>query len=219
MHRDVFENDRLWPYPVLDDLPLHGAIIVDRMGQRFVDEGRGASVIVNAVGQSANPAGATLIMDARRWDDSKGELIWGHRGANPELITRGARIIRADGAAELAAAAGIDVDGLVQTMDSYGTAAVAGYAANLPVPRSGQARPFVGELLAIPAVAGITHSLGGVATDDRMRVVDGDSRAIPGLHAAGPCAAGPTVGYFGGLATALVCGFVAGETAASRFQP
>jgi succinate dehydrogenase/fumarate reductase flavoprotein subunit len=52
-----------------------------------------------------------------------------------------------------------------------------------------------------------------------MRVVDGDSRAIPGLHAAGPCAAGPTVGYFGGLATALVCGFVAGETAASRFQP
>jgi fumarate reductase flavoprotein subunit len=158
-------------------------------------------------------------MDARMWDDSKGELVWGHRGANPELVTRGARIIRADSAAELAAAAGIDVDGLVQTMDSYGTTAVAGYTANLPVPRSGEARPFVGELLAIPAVAGITHSLGGVATDDRMRVVDGDSRAIPGLYAAGACAAGPTVGYFGGLATALVGGFVAGESAAAGVQP
>jgi fumarate reductase flavoprotein subunit len=219
MHRDVFENDRLWPYPVLDDLGLHGAIIVDREGQRFVDEGRSAPVIVNAVGQSADPAGVTVIMDARMWDDAKGELIWGHRAANPELIERGARIIRADGAEELAVAAGIDVDGLVQTLDSYGTAAEAGHTANLPVPRSGKTRPFVGELLAIPAVAGITHTMGGLLTDDRMRVIDGDSRAIPGLYAAGPSAAGPTVGYFGGLATALVSGLIAGEMAAAGFEP
>jgi fumarate reductase flavoprotein subunit len=217
MHRDVFKNDRLWPYPSLDELRLHGAIVVDPGGQRFVDEGRSASVLVNGVGQSADPAGATVIMDARMWDGAKGEWVWGHRAANPELIERGARIIRAQSAEELAAAANIDAEGLIRTLDMYGTAAGAGKTGNLPVPRSGDTRPFEGELVAIPAVAGITHTMGGLLTDDRMRVLDGDARAIPGLYAAGPSAAGPTVGYFGGLATALVSGLVAGETAALEF--
>jgi succinate dehydrogenase/fumarate reductase flavoprotein subunit len=143
----------------------------------------------------------------------------GHRAANPELIERGARIIHADSAVELAAAAGIDTDGLVRTLDSFGTAARAGQTGNLPVPRTGEVRPFEGELLAIPAVAGITHTLGGLLTDDHMRVLDGDERAIPGLYAAGAGAAGPTVGYFGGLATALVTGVVAGETAWAESGP
>jgi fumarate reductase flavoprotein subunit len=216
MHRDVFGNDRLWPYPSLDELRLHGAIVVDPKGQRFVDEGRSASVLVNGVGQSADPAGATVIMDVRMWDAAKGEWVWGHRAANPELIERGARIIRADSAVEVAAAAGIDSEGLVRTLDAYGTAARAGQTGNLPVPRSGDTRPFEGGLLAIPAVAGITHTMGGLLTDDRMHVLGSDERAIPGLYAAGPGAAGPTVGYFGGLATALVSGVIAGETAAAE---
>jgi fumarate reductase flavoprotein subunit len=71
MHRDVFDNDRLWPYPSLDELRLHGAVVVDPKGQRFADEGRSASVLVNGVGQSSDPAGATVIMDAGMWDVAK----------------------------------------------------------------------------------------------------------------------------------------------------
>jgi predicted oxidoreductase len=67
-------------------------------------------------------------------------------------------------------------------------------------------------LLAFPAVAGITLTMGGVAIDEEARVIDEEGATIPGLYAAGGTAAGPTAGYIGGLATALGFGYIAGVT-------
>ncbi len=70
--------------------------------------------------------------------------------------------------------------------------------------------------LAVHVVAAVTHTIGGMAIDDRARVLDGDGEPIEGLYAAGVDAGGvSTGGYASGLAAALVLGMTAAETAAS----
>lgn len=70
--------------------------------------------------------------------------------------------------------------------------------------------PFV----AVRVRAAVTHTIGGLRIDERARVLGGDGRPIPGLHAAGADAGGIfTGGYGSGLAAALVFGRIAAENA------
>jgi succinate dehydrogenase/fumarate reductase flavoprotein subunit len=70
--------------------------------------------------------------------------------------------------------------------------------------------------VAVHVIAAVTHTIGGLAIDERARVVDGEGVPIPGLYAAGVDAGGwSTGGYASGLAAALVLGLVAAEDAAS----
>jgi succinate dehydrogenase/fumarate reductase flavoprotein subunit len=69
---------------------------------------------------------------------------------------------------------------------------------------------------AVHVVAGITHTIGGLRVDPRGRVVDNEGAPIDGLYAAGADAGGIAAGgYASGLASALVLGRTAAETAAS----
>ncbi len=62
--------------------------------------------------------------------------------------------------------------------------------------------------------AAITHTIGGVAVDDRARVLGKDGSPIEGLWAAGVDAGGVSAGgYASGLAQALVLGLAAAESA------
>jgi fumarate reductase flavoprotein subunit len=66
--------------------------------------------------------------------------------------------------------------------------------------------------LAVHVVAAVTHTIGGLATDEQARVLDEDGRPIDGLYAAGVDAGGwSTGGYASGLAAALVFGRIAAE--------
>ena len=68
---------------------------------------------------------------------------------------------------------------------------------------------------AVHVVAGITHTIGGVCIDRQARVLRDDGSPIEGLYAAGADAGGiATGGYASGLASALVFGRNAAETAA-----
>lgn len=70
--------------------------------------------------------------------------------------------------------------------------------------------------VAVHVVAAVTHTIGGLAIDERARVVDRSGAAIPGLYAAGVDAGGwSTGGYASGLAAAVVFALVAAEEAAS----
>jgi predicted oxidoreductase len=70
--------------------------------------------------------------------------------------------------------------------------------------------------VAVHVIAAVTHTIGGLAIDERARVVNGSGTRIPGLYAAGVDAGGwSTGGYGSGLAAALVFGLVAAEDAAS----
>jgi succinate dehydrogenase/fumarate reductase flavoprotein subunit len=69
---------------------------------------------------------------------------------------------------------------------------------------------------AVHVVAGITHTIGGLRIDPQARVLRDDGTAIDGLFAAGADAGGISAGgYASGLASALVFGRIAAETAAA----
>jgi succinate dehydrogenase/fumarate reductase flavoprotein subunit len=64
--------------------------------------------------------------------------------------------------------------------------------------------------------AAITHTIGGLRIDERARVLDDRREPIEGLYAAGVDAGGiSSGGYASGLASALVLGLTAAETALS----
>ena len=72
---------------------------------------------------------------------------------------------------------------------------------------------------AVHVVAGITHTIGGLRVDPQARVLDGDGAPIDGLCAAGVDAGGIAAGgYASGLASALVLGRAAAETAAAAWH-
>ncbi len=68
--------------------------------------------------------------------------------------------------------------------------------------------------LAVRVAPGITHTIGGLAIDERARVLRPDGTPIPDLYACGADAGGISAGgYASGLAAALVFGRIAAETA------
>ena len=70
--------------------------------------------------------------------------------------------------------------------------------------------------LAVHVVAAVTHTIGGLAIDERARVLGANGAPIAGLYAAGVDAGGwSTGGYASGLAAALVFGLAAAEEIAS----
>ena len=72
-----------------------------------------------------------------------------------------------------------------------------------------------GTVTAVRVIASITHTIGGLRVDDRVRVLRDDGSPLEGLWAAGVDAGGvATGGYASGLAQALVLGLVAAEDAA-----
>ena len=71
-------------------------------------------------------------------------------------------------------------------------------------------------VVATRVAAAITHTIGGLRIDERTRVLDDQSVPIDGLYAAGVDAGGiSTGGYASGLASALVLGLTAAESALS----
>jgi succinate dehydrogenase/fumarate reductase flavoprotein subunit len=67
---------------------------------------------------------------------------------------------------------------------------------------------------AVRVAAAITHTIGGIRVDERARVVAENGEPIEGLYAAGADAGGISAGgYASGLASALVLGRIAAETA------
>jgi succinate dehydrogenase/fumarate reductase flavoprotein subunit len=207
--RESLERNDLWPYPILDGLSAVG-VLVDRTGARFVDEGYNGVTTTNALAWSADPLGAWLLIDDEAWND-EGRV--GVTPPNPYLPDRGSTVVSASTLQELAARAGIDPAGL--------TATLAGLEDGTPdPPRTGVLKLTTPPFHALPVVAGVTFTLGGLRIDGQARVLDRDGAPIDGLFAAGGTAGGlhggPRAGYAGGLLEAAVFGLIAGERAGCR---
>jgi fumarate reductase flavoprotein subunit len=71
-----------------------------------------------------------------------------------------------------------------------------------------------GAVIAVRVAAAITHTIGGIRVDERARVLGEGGEPIGGLYAAGADVGGISAGgYASGLASALVFGRIAAETA------
>ena len=67
LSRDSFTNDKVWPYPQLDELGTVG-IVVNDAGERFVDEGLGGVYVANTIARLANPLSTWAILDQAIWE-------------------------------------------------------------------------------------------------------------------------------------------------------
>ncbi|MDR6860914.1 FAD-binding protein [Variovorax guangxiensis] len=212
---DAFNNDQLSPYPYLDHV-IGAGLIIDRNGRRFTDEGCGGVAVANAMGAGEDPSGTIVIADSRIWNESGTQRLL---SPNPTLANNGGTLHQANSIAELAALCGLDRASLVATIDTYNTALKAGKGLELSPPRSaGKQKPMPIEtapFYAMPACAGITYTMGGIAIDAASRALAADGSPMTGLYAVG-CATGgleggEKCGYVGGLVKSSVTALRAAE--------
>lgn len=192
-------------------------ILVNRNGERFVDEGRTTvdhmyEDVARAVWRQ--PRGiAWFVTDQRLFE------IPGYR--------RGLRtdqpLIEAATPAELARALGIPEQALVQTLEQYNAATTPAHdwdpfhldgnaTQALEPPKSNWAVPIDRPaFVACPVACSVVFTFGGLKVNTNAQVFDTDGRLIPGLYAAGE-----TVGlYYGSYpgATSVLRGLVFGRAA------
>jgi fumarate reductase flavoprotein subunit len=221
-HRQAMTDPALWPYPVVDSVAT-AALVVDGTGRRFCDEGLGGVYLTNAIAQLPDPLSAVIILDEAIWNGPARDWLL---PANPYLRHAGGRLISADTLPELATQLKLDPATLVDTVARYNHLADGGLADGQP-PRS--TAPYKawpvrqGPFHAIELCAGITYTMGGIATDAQGQVLDTQDQALPGLYAAGACTGGlegggEAAGYSGGLSKSSVFGMLTGEAIVARLR-
>lgn len=213
-YRAAMEDERFWPYPVLDSLATAG-IVVDGTGVRFCDEGLGGVHVTNAIARLADPLSAVIVFDDAIWNGPGTDWLL---PANPYLLSAGGALVSEPTLEALAEKLSIPTNRLAQTVAAYNAKAQDGAAAApARTTTSYKAWPILkAPFHAIPVCAGVTYTMGGIATDARARVLSTQGAPIPGLFAAGATTGGleggSRSGYSGGLSKSSVFGLITGDT-------
>lgn len=189
-----------------------GGIVVTEGGHRVGDESIGYSGFAQEVVNAKEPAFA--VFDTRIRDHAAKEEEFA------ELMEVGG-VREFDTIADLAAFIGADEEVLATTLRAYDRAAAGEVDDEFGRSAFGLA-PLTFPLCASRVTPGIFHTQGGLAVDERARVLRTDGTPIPGLFAVGGVAAGISGqtgggGYSSGngLLTAVGLGRLAGMTSAA----
>ncbi|NKB55135.1 MAG: FAD-dependent oxidoreductase [Alphaproteobacteria bacterium] len=219
--REAFQNDKLWPYPIIDPIAA-SSIVVNEAGQRFLDEGMGGVHMANEVAKLDDPLTATVIFDDAVWNGLAADNRY-PPCMNPVFVKAGGTVLEAGDLASLAQAAGLSAEGLAKTVADHNAAIEGSGGGWSPSRTTNRFKPqpiATPPFRAIPICAGITYTMGGVAIDGDSRVQHRDDGVIPGLFAAGSASGGMEGGanaaYLGGLAKAVITGLRAAEAAAGE---
>jgi succinate dehydrogenase/fumarate reductase flavoprotein subunit len=197
------------------------AVAVNASGERYADEGADWSETALTRATAHQPGlYAWYVLDARGLEGrvrerTAKEMVETAKSTGGSVIETASTLRLADRLAEC----GVPRETFLRTLEEYNAAAAAG--GQLSPPRSGQAWPLrVPPFVAVKVAPSITHTVGGLAVDAGCRVLRRrGGRPIPGLYAAGVEVGGVSVGgYTSGLASALVFGGTAAESAIADIQ-
>lgn len=188
-------------------------VIVNRNGERFLDEGA----------DYRNYTYAKYGREILKQPGSVAYQIFDStlRGMlrTEEYDMPGISVESADSIAELARKIGVDETALVSTIEEYNSKADRdmefdptvkdGKSSDAEPKKSNWALPLeAGPFYAYPVTCGITFTFGGVKTDTHGRVLNGDGEHIEGLYAAGEMLGGLfSSNYPGGSGLAAGCVF------------
>ncbi|HSQ13241.1 MAG TPA: FAD-binding protein [Candidatus Deferrimicrobium sp.] len=218
--RKALIDDRFWPYPRLDSFVDEG-FLIDRNGERFIDEGRGDVAVANELARSDDVTGAVLIFDQDSWSAAKDDTFSNSvktPAPNPWIKDNDGEIFSDSTIEGLANALGVDGGRLAATLQSYNRAVESNTAPSLAVPRTGKPKPLRAPFYGLRVVSGITFTMGGILVNGRAQALNQAEQPIAGLYAAGDAIGGLMGGYrggyTGGLMQAVVTGILAGENAA-----
>lgn len=213
---------------------MPGALVVNRKGQRFFNESVAYTTAVQAMYGAGNLP-SYLVFDARyRREYPFGPLLPGGMHLDrlqpahirKDLVKRGRTL------EELAAALGIDPEGLVATVSRFNGFAREGKDLDFQRGENPydllygdvrvQPNPCLAPLAEAPYFGleifpGDIGTKGGLLTDAHARVLSTDGAPIVGLYAVGNCSASVTGRYYPGagatLGPAMTFGFLAAEHA------
>ena len=218
--RKALVDDRFWPYPRLDSFVDEG-ILINRRGERFVDEGRGDVAVANELARTEEVTEAVLIFDHASWEAAKDDAFSNSvktPAPNPWLMDNDGEIFFDDSADGLANILGVNAVALKKTVEDYNRAVDSNGTSSLPIPRTGKPKPLRGPFYGLRVVPGITFTMGGILVGGHGEALNGREQPIRGLYAAGDAIGGLMGGYrggyTGGLMQAVVTGILAGENAA-----
>src|SRR5262249_48491286 len=174
--RKGLTDDRFWPYPRLDSFVDEG-ILIDRNGNRFVDEGRGDVAVSNELARTDDVTGAALIFDYASWDAAKDDVFSQSvktPAPNPWLFDNDGDIFNDETTEGLARKIGVDPASLAKTVAEYNGALQSGNQSFLNVPRTGKPKPLHSPYYGLKVVPGITFTMGGVLVNGRCEALNLD---------------------------------------------
>src|SRR4029453_9977367 len=185
--RKALTDDRFWPYPRLDSFVDEG-ILVDRSGQRFVDEGRGDVAVANELARSNDPTGAVLIFGRETWDAAKDDAFSNlvkTPAPNPWLMENDGEIFSGPSIADLARTLAMNSVNLVETVKAYNRTVESGACHSLSVARTGKPKLLRAPFYGLKVVPGITFTMGGILVNGHAEALNESEKPIQGLYAAG----------------------------------
>lgn len=219
--RDSLTNEAFWPNPSPEPL-IDAAIVVDGHGRRLADEWRGdfdysfaRDVISGPIAYSDTPGDCWVVFDRDAWE---GPGRTGSSPVNPVILAEGGTLAKSDTVPGLAHLMQVPPETLCESVASFNGYCTAGTP--IVPPRTGKPNPIAtAPFMAIPLIAGVTFTMGGIVVNGNAQAIDADDRPIPGLYAAGGSMAGlhggPNNAYAGGWSPAATFGLLAGEHAAT----
>jgi fumarate reductase flavoprotein subunit len=192
---------------------MHGAVLLNRTGERFDDETTGYSEFGAKVVAQPGQVG-WMVFDQRIHDACRPFADF------RDLVEYGA-IRWADDAAAVAAITGAPPGAVAHTL-ATARAAATGEQPD-PFGRTHWERPLEPPYAVVKVTGALFHTQGGLAVDEHARVIR-RGVPIPGLYAAGGAAVGMSghgaAGYLAGngLLAALGLGYLAGQHAGGHYD-
>jgi fumarate reductase flavoprotein subunit len=197
------------------------AVAVNARGERYADEGADWSETALTRATAHQPGlYAYYVLDVaglrvRVRERTVKEMVEVARDTGGTVVEATSLEKLADGLGEL----GVSQDDFLRTLENYNADVASGI--KMSPPRTGAVGPLrEPPFVAVKVAPYITHTVGGLAVDARCRVLrEVDAGPLPGLYAAGVEVGGvSTGGYTSGLASALVFGITATESALADRQ-
>lgn len=209
-----------------DTMKKSGAIYVNKLGQRYVDENAALGVLTDKTVEQPDHI-AYIVMDAKAWKEYVRKSLEDKLVPNEETLMTWTKIVNngrpvmavSDNLADAAKTMGVDPEGLAKTVAHWNDMVKAGKDTDFNRKITGGLGE--GPYYIVEQKVRYQTTLGGLKADADLRILDKAGKPIPGLFGAG-CVVGGANGADSLTAMmnswAIVSGVVSAESAVKSIK-
>ena len=209
-----------------DTMKKSGAIYVNKLGQRYVDENAALGVLTDMTVAQPDHI-AYIVMDAKAWKEYVRKSLEDRLVPNEDTLMTWTKIVNngrpvmavSDNLADAAKTMGVDAEGLAKTVAHWNDMVKAGKDTDFNRKITGGLGE--GPYYIVEQKVRYQTTLGGLKADADLRILDKAGKPIPGLYGAG-CVVGGANGADSLTAMmnswAIVSGVVSAESAVKSIK-
>lgn len=173
-----------------DTMKKSGAIYVNKLGQRYVDENAALGVLTDKTVEQPDHI-AYIVMDAKAWKEYVRKSLEDKLVPNEETLMTWTKIVNngrpvmavSDNLADAAKTMGVDPEGLAKTVAHWNDMVKAGKDTDFNRKITGGLAE--GPYYIVEQKVRYQTTLGGLKADADLRILDKAGKPIPGLYGAG----------------------------------